>query len=489
MPSGARLTMREAMREVLHQHLASDRDVVLLGEDIEDPKGDVFGVTRGLSTQFPQRVRNAALTESTIVGTCIGQALTGKHPVAFIQFADFLPVAFNQIACELGSLYWRSDGHWQAPVIRDGCLRCLSTRTGAIPRRHARSHHGAHAGRRCLHALHRRRRRRAAQRRLRLAAAHDFLLSQSAAERSGRSDAQRRAAPVRAHRHGAARAVGSRYHLRRLGQHGADLPQSGRGAGNRRRGSDVLDLRTLSPWDERAVLASAEQTARLIVVHEDNHTCGFGAEVLATVAEKTRVPVAMRRVTRPDTYIPCHFENQIEVLPSFKRVLSTAAELLNLELQWEKPAPAEEGLSMIEAVGSGPADETVIVSELFVSAGQMIRRGEVVAALEATKSVFELTSPFSGRDRRTLCRGRRYRGRRRSAGQGAHHRRRSATAARRPGEPRQAAAPPPPGSRNAASATLQHPTPRLRRGNLLDRHRHRQPPRQQPGTGPAASTV
>ena len=71
--------------------------------------------------------------------------------------------------------------------------------------------------------------------------------------------------------------------------------------------AEVLDLRTLSPWDERAVLASAEKTARLIVVHEDSHTCGFGAEVLATVAERSRVPVAMRRVTRSDTLVPCNF--------------------------------------------------------------------------------------------------------------------------------------------------------------------------------------
>ena len=161
-------------------------------------------------------------------------------------------------------------------------------------------------------------------------------------------------------------------------------------------GSDLLDLRTLSPWDEQAVLASAEKTARLVVVHEDNHTCGFGAEVLATVAEKSRVPVAMRRVTRPDTHIPCHFENQLDILPSFKRVLTTAAELLNLELNWEKDEQPQQGLSLIEAVGSGPADESVIVSELFMRPGQEITRGDVVAALEATKSVFELTSPISG---------------------------------------------------------------------------------------------
>ena len=68
--------------------------------------------------------------------------------------------------------------------------------------------------------------------------------------------------------------------------------------------SEVIDLRSLSPWDERAVVASAERTARLMVVHEDNHTCGFGAEVLATVAEKARVPVAMRRVAAPTPSSP-----------------------------------------------------------------------------------------------------------------------------------------------------------------------------------------
>ena len=65
------------------------------------------------------------------------------------------------------------------------------------------------------------------------------------------------------------------------------------------------------------MLSSAEKTARLGVVHEDNISCGIGAELLATVAEKARVPVAMRRVARPDTYVPCNFANQLDVLPSF----------------------------------------------------------------------------------------------------------------------------------------------------------------------------
>ena len=109
--------MREAIREVLNHHLKYDPRVRLLGQDIEDPKGDVFGVTRGLSTEYPGRVENATLSESTILGVSIGQTLAGDRPVAFIQFADFLPQAFNQIVAELSTMYWRSDGDWHTPVI------------------------------------------------------------------------------------------------------------------------------------------------------------------------------------------------------------------------------------------------------------------------------------------------------------------------------------------------------------------------------------
>jgi len=114
---GEQFTMREAMGAVLHDRLTNDKRVTLYGQDIEDPKGDVFGVTKGLSKEFGKRVENAPLTESTIMGVSIGRAMAGGRPVAFLQFADFLPLAYNQIVSELGSLHWRTDGGWQAPVI------------------------------------------------------------------------------------------------------------------------------------------------------------------------------------------------------------------------------------------------------------------------------------------------------------------------------------------------------------------------------------
>ena len=109
--------MLEAIREVLKGRLEDDERVTLFGEDLEDPKGDVFGITRGLTDNYPGRVVNSPLAEATIVGVSVGHALAGKRPVAFLQFADFLPIAYNQIFAELGSMYWRTDGGWQAPVI------------------------------------------------------------------------------------------------------------------------------------------------------------------------------------------------------------------------------------------------------------------------------------------------------------------------------------------------------------------------------------
>jgi len=148
------LTMKDAIKEVLRDHLAGDERVTLYGEDIADPKGDVFGVTKGLTQQFGSRVRNSPLTESTIVGVSVGRALAGERPVCFLQFADFLPIAFNQIVSELGSIHWRTDGQW--------------TGTWTVPRAVLRIDRSAYAGSGCLHALHGGGRGRFAERRLRV---------------------------------------------------------------------------------------------------------------------------------------------------------------------------------------------------------------------------------------------------------------------------------------------------------------------------------
>ncbi len=394
---GATVTMRDAIREVLRNHLHSDPRVTLYGEDIADPKGDVFGVTKGLSTQFAGRVNNSPLSESTIVGISGGRALAGERPVAFLQFADFLPLAYNQLVSELGSMFWRSDGDWTAPVIV--MAACGAFRPGLGPF-HAQTYESMMSHTPGIDVFM-------------PSTAADAAGMLNAAFQSGRPtiffypksalndtsvattpDVERQFVPI-----GPARKVRSGRDITLVGwgntvkiceQTAAALEQAGVE-------SEILDLRSLSPWDERAVLASAEKTARMVVAHEDNHTCGIGAEVLATIAEKARVPVAMRRVTRADTLVPCNFENQLELLPSVKRVVAAAAELLDLNVTWETPAAEEAGIGYVDAVGSGPSDESVFVAELFVQAGDVIERGQEVASLEASKGVFELTTPIAGR--------------------------------------------------------------------------------------------
>ena len=160
--------------------------------------------------------------------------------------------------------------------------------------------------------------------------------------------------------------------------------------------AEVLDLRTLRPWDKAAVLASVRKTGRLIIVHEDTHTAGMGAEVVAAVAEEIQTPVRVKRVTRADTFVPCNFGNQLEVLPSYKAVLEAAVELLDGEIRWQRESEAGGESYILEAVGSSPSDEVVTVIEWLVKPGEQVVEGQELAELEADKAMVTLSSPVAG---------------------------------------------------------------------------------------------
>ena len=392
------LTLGLAMREVLRHHLAADPRVTLFGQDIADPKGDVFGVTKGLSTQFPGRVVNAPLAESTIVGKSVGRALAGGRPVAFLQFADFLPIAFNQIATELGSMHWRTNGAWTAPVIV--MISCGAYRPGLGPF-HAHTFESV--------------------------AAHvpgvDVVMPSNAADAAGLLNAafasgrptlffypkiclNDRDAATSADVAEQWVAPGRARHLTRGGDltlvtWGGTIPQCRQTADAliaAGAGVDLIDLRSLVPWDKAAVVDSARRTGKVVIVHEDNLTCGFGSEVAAALAEEAP-GVTVRRVTRPDTYVPFHFGNQLELLPSFKRVLGMCADLLGFDVAWTPPASAAAPAGntvTVEAQGSSPADTGVTVIQWRVKPGDPVQAGQPLAELEGDKAVLDFASPCSG---------------------------------------------------------------------------------------------
>ena len=390
------LVMLEAIREALDARMATDERVTLFGEDIEDPKGDVFGITRGLGDKYGARIQNSPLSESLILGVSIGRALAGGRPVAFLQFADFLPIAYNQIFAELGSMFWRTDGAWNVPLIV--MITAGGYRPGLGP---------FHAS--TLEAL----------------VAHtpgvDVFMPSSAGDAAGllnaafeserptiffypknqlndrarmtSRDVARQVVPIgvsRRVRSGEDITIVAYGNTVPLAVHAAEVLEE-HGAS-----VDLLDLRSLVPWDEDAVIASGEKTGRLIVTHEDNHTAGFGAEVISTVSERSRRHVICRRVTRPDTYVPCNFGNQLDVLPSYKRILETAVDLLGGSVIWKRDDAGEAGVFDVEAIGSSPSDETVSVLEWKVAPGDEIAEGDLIAEVEADKAAAELKSPVAG---------------------------------------------------------------------------------------------
>ena len=393
---GNELTMIEAMRETFRARLSSNKEAYLYGEDIEDPKGDVFGLTRGLSGEFPEQIINSPLSEATIVGTAIGQALAGKKPIACIQFVDFMLPAFNQIAAELGAMWWRTNGEWECPVIVTAI--CGAYRPGLGPY-HAQTFDATFAHIPGLDVLM-------------PSTATDAAGLLNAAFDSGRptiflfpknlindrsvtcgDNASGQFVPI-----GKARVTRPGRDLTIISW-GSTLPLCEKTADTLEEAGasvEVMDLRSLSPWDEEAVIASAQKTGKLLVVHEDNHTGGLGGEILATVAEKAAGEIKMARIARADTYIPYHFENQMEVLPSFKSILGKAAELLNYSLKWQKPIEEAEGVITVNAIGSSPSDKTVTITELQVKAGQTVKAGDLLASVEADKATMEISTPVDG---------------------------------------------------------------------------------------------
>lgn len=107
----------DTVNRTLRAGLEEDPLRIMFGEDIEDPKGGVFRLTQKLSSEFPKQVFNSPLAESTILGVACGLAAYGKRPVFELQFIDFIYPGFNQLVTNISTLRWRSFGNWKCPAV------------------------------------------------------------------------------------------------------------------------------------------------------------------------------------------------------------------------------------------------------------------------------------------------------------------------------------------------------------------------------------
>ena len=390
------LSMLEAMRETLRHQLKTTSSTLLFGQDIEDPKGDVFGLTRGLSKEFPRQVKNSPLAENTILGVATGWALTGRRPIAFMQFADFLPVAYNHLLSEIGAMYWRTNGDWEAPITLMAIAGAYRPGLGPY---HAQTLESI-----CAHIP-----------------GLDVFMPSNAADASGLLNAiETSGRPslflfpkslINDRSRTTSADISNHYvpigkaRVQRVGQEltllswGSTMPlceAAGETFAEVGINVEVIDLRTLFPWDEETVLNSVKKTGKLVIVHEDNRTCGMGAEVAASITEVLNDPIQIQRVTRPDTYIPYDFSAQLEVMPSFRKVVETCAQLLDVDLHWEDADEQQDGILLIKAIGSSPSDETITVTTFYATAGQTVSEGELLASVEADKASMDISAPVAG---------------------------------------------------------------------------------------------
>ena len=314
-PDGQRINMVTAIRRVLDQELAANPRVLVFGEDV-GPKGGVHAVTLGLQDKFGHdRVFDTSLNEEGIVGRAVGMALAGLMPVPEIQFRKYAEPATEQIN-DCGTMRWRTANRFAAPMVLrvpGGFFKCgdpWHSQTNEVQFVHNPGWHvavpsnaedavgllrGALRGNDPV-----------------LFFEHRAMLDDMWARRPWPGDAF--ALPF-----GKAR-------LTRQGDAitivtwGAMVPRCEAAAEGI--DADVIDLRTLMPWDREAVLDSVRRTRRCLIVHEDLRTGGFGAEIAAVVADEAFLdldaPVA--RVTMPDIPSPHHPTLLEAAVPSVARI-------------------------------------------------------------------------------------------------------------------------------------------------------------------------
>ncbi|MCA8950975.1 MAG: alpha-ketoacid dehydrogenase subunit beta [Planctomycetes bacterium] len=277
------MTLIEAITDALRTEMKNDDRVVVFGEDV-GKKGGVFGATAGLFDEFgEQRCFDTPLSECGIIGAGVGMAVYGLRPVAEIQFLDFIYPAFDQIVSEAAKMRYRSGGEYTCPMV------IRSPYGGGIRGGHYHSQSSeayfCHTpGLKVVIPS-----TPADAKGLLITAIRDedpvMFLEPKAIYRHAKGEVPlgEHTAPI-----GKARIARAGTDVTVL-CYGAMVPvceQAANEAEKNGRSVEIVDLRSLVPLDEDAVLESVKKTGRCVVVYEAPKTCGYGAELSAIIAEK-----------------------------------------------------------------------------------------------------------------------------------------------------------------------------------------------------------
>lgn len=324
-PDGPRVNTVEAIRRALAHELEVNPRVLIFGEDV-GPKGGVHTATLGLTQKFgEERVFDTSLSEEGIIGRAVGMAMAGLVPVPEIQFRKYADPAHEQLN-NLGTLRWRTVNRFAAPLV----VRMPGGffKVGDPWHSWCNEVQFAHApGWWCAYPSN----AEDAVGLLRTALRgnepvmffeHRQLLDNSWARRPYPGDDF--ALPF-----GVAKIIRPGSELT-IVTWGAMVQRCEEAIREADVDAEIIDLRTVAPWDREAVLASVRKTRRLLIVHEDGLTAGFGAEIAAVVTDQAFLDLdaPVRRVATPDTPVPYNTGLMDALVPNVERIARAIEEIV-----------------------------------------------------------------------------------------------------------------------------------------------------------------
>ncbi|HLJ17015.1 MAG TPA: thiamine pyrophosphate-dependent enzyme [Bryobacteraceae bacterium] len=327
--SNDQITMIDAINHGLREEMALNSKIVMWGEDVADPKGGVFGVTRGLTTAFPGRVINSPLAEASIAGVAGGMAIGGYKPIVEIQFGDYIWPAFMQMRDEIATVRWRSQGAWSCPVVVrvavGGYIKggpwhsaCIEAFFAHIPGWYVVFPSCAEDAKGLIKMA---------------ARAEDpvLFLEHKGLYRRPQSKTQEPDADYLVpFGRGRVCKEGQELTVVTWGGTVYTVLEAVRQLEPAGRSIEVIDLRSIVPLDEEIIYNSVRKTSRVVVAHEDSLFMGFGAEVAARIAQNcfNSLDAPVTRVAAQDCFVPAATNLELMVLPSVDGVRGAIEEAL-----------------------------------------------------------------------------------------------------------------------------------------------------------------